>query len=190
MKKILMLFFSVILTSNVLATQPGDEEFGSHNYFCGYEKYKNKIPDACPRVTEITYGFTVYDNPALQEKMKSYLLEVIGFYKGKSKNNNILLKMDIPGLLSHEAIFNQNYYIHSPSEKTLIVNFFVKINNIDNKKLLTINIFMASNKLMKNTLVTSDLMAEGDLEGYVKGVADKYIRDQFAPTVFPDWNAN
>lgn len=174
----------------VFASQPGDEGFGANNPFCNYEKYKNKIPDACPRVDEIVYSFTVYDNSILQNTMKTYAFESINFYRKKSKNNNVSLKLDRSRVLSSRKVFDQSYFLHIPNKNKLIVSFFVRVHHFYDKKFLTINILTGSQKTVKNTLVTSDLLAEDDLEGYLKSVTDEYIKTQLAPIIFPDWSAN
>jgi len=190
MKSLIIFFSFIVFSLNVMATQPGDEEFGSNNYFCKYERYKNKIPDACPRVKEIIYSITVYGNPQLQEDMQSYLYESILFYRNRSKNKDVVLKKDRSRLLSRSNSFKQSYSLYVPERDKLIVSFFVKVNIVGSKKFVIVNAVMGSSLLVRTAQDVGDLINDEELDKYIKALVDEYVKKKVSPVIFPDWEVN
>lgn len=185
-KNIMALFFFCLLSMAAAATMPGDEEFESNNAFCKYEIYKKRIPDACPKVNEIVYGFTVYGNILLQDQMKIYLEKIITDYKNKSKHNDIYLRVSRSNLLASSDLFEQFSVFHVPTEKTLKLDFTVRLIPVNEKYISHFSVTLGSDRFVKNSYEISDPLSNEVIEAYLKETTKNYIKYYLAPVVFPD----
>lgn len=182
----LVFVFSLMFCGVVLATQPGDEAWEANNNFCKYEKYKGRMPGACPRVNEIIYGLTVYENRALENNIKLHLLETLSLRKSKSKHNHIALTLGRSWILSNTKNFEQIYAYHPINEKQLAIDFMVRIVPEGDKYVVFTTAFLRSNKLFNSAQEISDAMLKDDIEVYVEGLIDTHLKYYFFPKVFPD----
>ncbi len=171
---------------NVTANQPGDEELEADNNFCKYEKYKGRMAGACPRVDEVVYRVTVYEEPELQKKLRVYLFEALSARKEKSKHSNVALVLGRSWTLCNTDLYEEIYAFHAIKERQLVIDFSIRIIPINGKYLSSVTVFMGSSELSSVAHEISKEMAKEELENYIKGLIDNYLKFYFFKNIFPD----
>jgi hypothetical protein len=177
------LFFSLSAVAKLL---PAEDELSSTNTHCNYEKYKNGHPDMCPRINLIEYGITIYDDEIIQGKMQAYLVQQLDLYKASSKHSPVELKKYNSFRLSKQTPFNHYYENLIPNDKTLSLQFGVRVFKDENRTTMYSTIIFVSTKSVHVASDVSQPLELGAEEEYLKGMVDKHLEYIFSPQIFRD----